>query len=87
MILYIINVAYYMYAVLAQSVARRLGKAEAGGSSPLDSFQNIGNKGFTRNTSSRGLSFIFVVKKLYIQRIYAIIIIEVGATAHKVVSL
>ena len=26
------------YAVLAQSVARRLGKAEVGGSSPLDSF-------------------------------------------------
>lgn len=27
-------------AVLAQSVARRLGKAEVGGSSPLDSFKN-----------------------------------------------
>lgn len=26
-------------AVLAQSVARRLGKAEVGGSSPLDSFK------------------------------------------------
>lgn len=29
----------YIYAVLAQSVARRLGKAEVGGSSPLDSFE------------------------------------------------
>ena len=27
------------HAVLAQSVARRLGKAEVGGSSPLDSFE------------------------------------------------
>ena len=28
-----------IYAALAQSVARRLGKAEAGGSSPLGSFE------------------------------------------------
>lgn len=31
-------------AVLAQSVARRLGKAEVGGSSPLDSFELIPHK-------------------------------------------
>ena len=35
-----------IYAALAQSVARRLGKAEAGGSSPLGSFEcNPGNTG------------------------------------------
>ena len=37
-ILYSINVAYHMYAALAQSVERRLGKAEVGGSIPLGSF-------------------------------------------------
>ena len=37
-LLYSINVAYRMYAALAQSVERRLGKAEVGGSIPLDSF-------------------------------------------------
>lgn len=37
-VLYIIFVALLMQAALAQSVARRLGKAEAGGSSPLGSF-------------------------------------------------
>lgn len=44
-ILYSINVAYHMFAALAQSVERRLGKAEVGGSIPLNSllkkaFQN-----------------------------------------------
>jgi hypothetical protein len=38
-ILYSINVAYHMYAALAQSVERRLGKAEVGGSIPLGSFE------------------------------------------------
>ena len=37
-ILYSINVAYHMFAALAQSVERRLGKAEVGGSIPLGSF-------------------------------------------------
>ena len=43
-LLYSINVAYHMYAALAQSVERRLGKAEVGGSSPLGSFL-LPNKG------------------------------------------
>lgn len=37
-ILYINSVVYNRNAVVAQSVARRLGKAEVGGSSPLGSF-------------------------------------------------
>ena len=37
-ILYITNVVYHICAALAQSVERRLGKAEVGGSSPLGSF-------------------------------------------------
>ena len=36
-ILYSINVAYHICAALAQSVERRLGKAEVGGSIPLGS--------------------------------------------------
>ncbi len=37
-LLYSIHVAYRMYAALAQSVERRLGQAEVGGSIPLGSF-------------------------------------------------
>ena len=39
-LLYSINVAYRMCAALAQSVERRLGKAEVGGSIPLGSFES-----------------------------------------------
>lgn len=46
-------------AVLAQSVARRLGKAEVGGSSPLDSFDKY--KGFLRV-----VYFVYLSKTLYI---------------------
>ena len=37
-LVYSSNVAYHMCAALAQSVERRLGKAEVGGSIPLGSF-------------------------------------------------
>ena len=43
-------------AVLAQSVARRLGKAEVGGSSPLDSFELIPG-----NTCRCGVSGGFLI--------------------------
>lgn len=36
--MYNISVVFITQAAMAQSVARRLGKAEVGGSSPLDSF-------------------------------------------------
>lgn len=39
-LLYSINVVFHMYAALAQSVERRLGKAEVGGSIPLGSFES-----------------------------------------------
>ena len=43
-------------AVLAQSVARRLGKAEVGGSSPLDSFEL-----FPGNARECGVSGVFLI--------------------------
>ena len=47
-------------AVLAQSVAHRLGKAEVGGSSPLDSFEPFpATPVFTRNSEACGVSFLF----------------------------
>ena len=45
-------------AVLAQSVARRLGKAEVGGSSPLDSFELF--PGIAREC---GVSGVFLLRK------------------------
>ena len=45
-------------AVLAQSVARRLGKAEVGGSSPLDSFELF--PGIAREC---GVSGVFLLQK------------------------
>ena len=45
-------------AVLAQLVARRLGKAEVGGSSPLDSFEPFpATPVFTRNSEVCGVLF------------------------------
>ena len=40
-LVYSINVAYHMCAALAQSVERRLGKAEVGGSIPLGSLGTV----------------------------------------------
>ena len=39
-LLYSINVVFRIHAALAQSVERRLGKAEVGGSIPLGSFES-----------------------------------------------
>ena len=47
-----------IYAALAQSVARRLGKAEAGGSSPLGSFELSPG-----NTDICGVSGVFWILK------------------------
>ena len=47
-LVYSINVAYHMCAALAQSVERRLGKAEVGGSIPLGSFETIKSKDISR---------------------------------------
>lgn len=48
-----------IYAALAQSVARRLGKAEAGGSSPLGSFEYN-----PRDTGKSSVSGIFSCLKI-----------------------
>ena len=48
-----------IYAALAQSVARRLGKAEAGGSSPLGSFELSPG-----NTDICGVSGAFLCVKM-----------------------
>ena len=47
-------------AVLAQSVARRLGKAEVGGSSPLDSFE-LNPRKCLKMRCSRGFSLPEIV--------------------------
>ncbi len=61
-LVYSINVAYHMYAALAQSVERRLGKAEVGGSIPLGSSKMFENKDFSRNYSSKSLYFYSSVR-------------------------
>ena len=48
-----------IYAALAQSVARRLGKAEVGGSSPLGSFEL-----YPGNTGKSSTSGIFSCLKI-----------------------
>ena len=48
-----------IYAALAQSVARRLGKAEVGGSSPLGSFEL-----YPGDTGKSSVSGIFSCSKL-----------------------
>lgn len=48
-------------AVLAQSVARRLGKAEVGGSSPLDSFE-LNPRKCLKMWCFRGFSFAKIPK-------------------------
>ncbi len=57
-VVYIINVAYHMYAALAQSVERRLGKAEVGGSIPLGSSEKNITKDFSKCRALEGLYFI-----------------------------
>ncbi len=59
-LVYSINVAYHMCAALAQSVERRLGKAEVGGSIPLGSSKMFENKDFSRNYSSKVFIFILL---------------------------
>ena len=56
-LVYSITVAYHMFAALAQSVERRLGKAEVGGSIPLGSFETIKVKIFQGNDSLEYLYF------------------------------
>ena len=48
-----------IYAALAQSVARRLGKAEVGGSSPLDSFEP-----FPGNARKCGVFGVFLISAI-----------------------
>ena len=52
-------------AVLAQSVARRLGKAEVGGSSPLDSFE-LNPRKCLKMRCFRGFFLLKITKEIYL---------------------
>jgi hypothetical protein len=56
-LLYSINVVFHIYAALAQSVERRLGKAEVGGSIPLGSSEKRIDRDFLKVEALESLYF------------------------------